>query len=325
MNKCPVCGGRDVTLIARNVKENLGLLGCTYAFIRCLDCGVISQWPQPSEGILAHYYQLIESKQQVWYASAQGQIFLAKVESRGRHRHPLLKQVIRFFLAGEQLYPYWHLLRTGSIVDLGAGSGGFCLEAGRRKLTVVGVEQSGVSVDLARRYGVSMIKADLASSSVRDLVASASNVVMNHVFEHIQSPTDFLSDLRSSMSPNARLILMIPNPDSIWRFVFGRRWYGWDPPVHVHHYSAKVLQNILQKAGFDIVVLRSVGRSDSLATAIGQVGVSPARFRLLLKALMIPIMPLVALIGLGPELLCVATVRSAGSALTCSGDDDTET
>lgn len=305
-----------MSLAACNVGENLGLLGKHYQYIYCKTCYIISQHPLPSGDLLSTYYGLIDAKQREWYASAQGQFFLEKAKNRQHSQEPLWKRWIRSLVAtGELLYPYWHQLNPGPVVDLGAGSGGFCLEASNRGFSVTGIEQSEGSVLLAQQFGIDLIQADLASPEARRLIASASNVVMNHVFEHVLNPIVFLSDLKSSMATDALLILLIPNPNSIWRFAFGRRWYGWDPPVHVHHYSTKGLKKTLQRVGFEVLELRSIRRNDSLAAALNQVGINPGRLRLLLRVLMIPIMPILAWAGLGPELLCVAKV---GSALPCA-------
>lgn len=318
--QCPVCGSNDIRLAACKVGENLGLLGKRYQYIYCKRCYIISQYPLTSGSLLGTYYGLIDARQRDWYASVQGQLFLEKAKRRQHCQEPLLKKLIRSLAAaGEQLYPYWHQLKPGPVVDLGAGSGGFCLEASKRGFSVTGIEQSKVSVQLAKQSGIGLIQADLASPEARRLIASASNVVMNHVFEHVLNPITFLSDLKSSMAPDASLILLIPNPNSIWRFAFGRRWYGWDPPVHVHHYSIKALKKTLQRVGFEVLELRSIRRNDSLAAALNQVGINPGRLRLLLRGLMIPIMPILAWAGLGPELLCVAKVGSALPSADGSG------
>ncbi len=317
IRRCPICGSTKTKMVASNVEENLGLLGESYEYRRCRACNVVSQQPPPQGDLLSSYYQLIDNKQRAWSSSAQGQALLSKIQARMQHRDSLPLRLIRFLATGgEQLYPYWRHLKPGSIVDLGAGSGGFCLEAGQRGWSVSGIEQSQASVQLARQMGLQLIHADLASPHSCQLIEAASNVVMNHVFEHISDPICFLQTLMSSMTPGSRLVLLIPNPNSIWRILFGQHWYGWDPPVHVHHYSTRALRKILVSVGFSILELHSIRRSDSLAVALNQIGIRPGRLRFVLRALMVPIMPLLAWAGLGPELICVAEVAPARPGLS---------
>lgn len=318
MKQCPICGNLKTKAIASNVGENLGLIGGRYCYLRCEACKVISQQPLPASDLLSKYYTLIDQRQQAWQAT-EGAITPFKNKTRHRHRDSLLMWLVRSIAtAGEQLYPYWHQLKPGSILDLGAGSGGFCLEASQRGWRVIGIEQSRVSVEQARYMGFDLIETDLASPEASQLIASATNVVMNHVFEHVLDPIGFLRMLRSTIVPGSRFILLIPNPNSIWRLVFGRHWYGWDPPVHVHHYSDRALKKMLEIAGFSVLKVSSVRRNDSLSTALSQIGIKPGFLRFALRALMIPLMPFFAWAGLGPELLCIADAKPALADLAWS-------
>jgi len=322
-NRCPVCGRAPVAIIASGVKENLALAGKRYRYVRCTICGIISQDPLPSPDFLGHYYKLIDNQQLCWQQSAPGKTLLAKQKERLKwSRSPLVQWLQLIASAGERLYPYWHLLKPGLVVDLGAGSAGFCLEAKQKGWHVAGIEQSSVSVDQARQMGFELIQADLASAQARQLISSADNVVLNHVLEHVLSPADFIESLSNLMKPGARLVFLIPNPNSIWRFIFGLNWYGWDPPVHVHHYSAKALRNAVERFGFTVLELRSIRRNDSLATALDHVGIRVGRLRFLCRVLMIPIMPLLAWAGFGPELLCVANLSSISSARRVGSADN---
>lgn len=76
--------------------------------------------------------------------------------------------------------------------------------------------------------------------------------------------------------------------------------------MHVHHYSSLALRRLLRRSGFDIIQLRSIRRSDSLAHALEACGLRFGRFRIFLRLLLLPVMPLLSLLGFGPELLCVA-------------------
>ena len=306
---CPLCKSKNTKLCASKCKANLELTDNYYSYVQCQDCQIITQMPIPSEEALSKYYQLIDEGQQRYWSTPEGEAFLAKIQRLQAKIPSKFRGLIRYLTcAGEDLYPYWHHLKQGSIVDLGAGSASFCLEARRRGWDIKGLEQSPGSVALANQLGFHLIEADIASEQAIHIIANADNVILNHVFEHVVDPISFLQMLRGEMKKGARLILLIPNPNSLWRYVFGHRWYGWDPPVHVHHYSAAALQQIIQSHGFQPIQIRSIRRNDSLTTALNAVGVDVGRLRFLLRILLIPVMPVLAWIGLGPELLCVAEV-----------------
>jgi len=306
---CPVCKSKKVKIFVSSCRENLNLTGRSYDYISCLDCHVLSQAPFPSREILGYYYQLIDQSQQRRWMSPQGKAFLAKIKRLHRKNASQFFSLMRkLTIAGEEQYPYWQWLNRGSIVDLGAGSAGFCIEARNRGWRVQGIEQSRVSIELAYQLGFDLIEADLESDQAKRLVAHADNIVLNHVFEHVVDPGAFLRSLRANMKMGSKLIVLIPNPNSVWRIVFGRRWYGWDPPVHVHHYSALALKLIMQRNGFDIVHIKSIRRHDSLSAALSSIGIHVGFMRFVLRVLMVPLMPVFSLIGVGPELMCVVQV-----------------
>lgn len=307
---CPVCGSFALGIVARACRENLDLSRRSYYFYACNVCDVISQLPLPSSGFLSAYYDSIDACQSACWSSDDGQRFKLKIARRARQSLAvsLLHRMLR---AGEEPYPYWSNLNRGLVVDLGAGSGDFCLAAMQRGIAAEGLEQSVHSIELAASKGIQLHKADLRSEVSKRLAREADNVVLNHVFEHVDNPAEYLKNLSLQMKSGARLVILIPNPNSLWRFLCGSRWYGWDPPVHLHHYPAPALKALLENSGFTVRILKSVGRIDSFAKALESLNLPVKRFRWLLSLLMIPVMPFIAWLGFGPELLCVAE-RLAG-------------
>ena len=68
------------------------------------------------------------------------------------------------------------------------------------------------------------------------------------------------------------MVIVIPNSNSIWRYIFREKWYGWDPPVHVHLYNQKSLKIIMNKLGYKIEHLSSLNKIDALASSFNSIG-----------------------------------------------------
>ena len=135
------------------------------------------------------------------------------------------------------------------------------------------------------------------------------NIILNHVFEHILEPYNFLSILRKNISNHTKIIIFIPNANSIWRFVFKEKWYGWDPPIHVHLYNKKSLEIIVNNAGFKVEYLSSINRIDSFYAALIHSGNNPKNLKLFLRLIMFPIQPFLKICNLAPELLCIISKK----------------
>jgi SAM-dependent methyltransferase len=124
-------------------------------------------------------------------------------------------------------------------VDFGCGGGDLlrALECSGR----IGVEINPIARQHASGMGIDCY-ADLAK--IPDEVADV--VISNHALEHIPCPIEALRQLRCKLKPDGILALSVPIDD--WR---SQRSY--DPDDRNHHlytWTAQLLGNLLQEAGF---------------------------------------------------------------------------
>ena len=85
-----------------------------------------------------------------------------------------------------------------------------------------------------------MVASDI-NSKISKKYASKVDIIhpMNHVFEHIIEPYNFLSNLRKNITKNAKVVILMPNSNSIWRYIFKRKMVWIDPPILVHLYRRR--------------------------------------------------------------------------------------
>ena len=155
-----------------------------------------------------------------------------------------------------------------------------------------------------------MIATDISSKLSMKYASVVDNVVLNHVFEHIIEPYKFLSNLRKNISNNTKVVIFIPNANSIWRYVFKEKWYGWDPPIHVHLYNKRALEIITNNAGFKVEYLSSINRIDAFYAALKHSGKNNlVNLKFILRIIIFPIQPLLKMFNLAPEFLCIISKK----------------
>jgi SAM-dependent methyltransferase len=140
-----------------------------------------------------------------------------------------------------------HVHPDDALVEFGCGTGYlFDLLAAREK---VGIEVNSVA------------RADAASRGLRVVeradelpAASADVVISNHALEHTLAPLHELRDLRRVLKPGARLVLWLPLDD--WRTE--RRVDVTDVNHHLYTWTPKLLGNLLDEAGFEVLECRVV-------------------------------------------------------------------
>ena len=157
--------------------------------------------------------------------------------------------------------------RGSRILDVGAGIGTFLAIARTGGWQVAGTEVSTSARRLAQeRYGVELM---YGQAEDLHLPAEAFDVVtLWHVLEHVPSPSRLLRAVHTALVPGGCLIIAVPNDsDGVMvpnrlkarlKAVLGRphpqrpRYERLGPgsEIHLSHFTAPVLQRLLNKEGF---------------------------------------------------------------------------
>ncbi len=306
---CPICKKSNFIKLVSNCKENIRLTEKSYSYGECLDCKVISLFPTPDIKTISNHYNFLNKEKEKNISNKKIVNLLFKIKDHYQNKKNFkntLRNILKF---GEEDFPYLNMIRGRKILDLGAGNGFFSLAAKEKGFDVISIEQNKSSINFAKRIGVKMIESDINSKLSMQYASEVDYVTLNHVFEHILNPYNFLSILHKNISNNTKVIIFIPNVNSIWRYVFKEKWYGWDPPIHVHLYNKQALEIIINNAGFKVEYLSSINRIDSLYAAILHSGKNIVNLKLILRFIIYPIQPFLKLFNLAPELVCIISKK----------------
>ena len=142
-------------------------------------------------------------------------------------------------------------VRTGRLLDVGAAGGAFVLEAGGAGFEATGVEPAPAFAAHAR----DVLGVDVRDGRVEDLELHPGTLdvaTMWHVLEHVPAPRRTLAALRALLRPGGRLVLEVPNLESVAARRMGRAWTHLDPEVHVSQFTPSTLRALLGRAGFEV-------------------------------------------------------------------------
>lgn len=82
-------------------------------------------------------------------------------------------------------------------------------------------------------------------------------VTLAQVLEHVYEPVDLLAGIYKVLRPGGLLILTTPNVAGLGAKLWGKKWIHWHAPYHVHLYTPKALQGLLEQNGFTRRSLRT--------------------------------------------------------------------
>lgn len=103
-------------------------------------------------------------------------------------------------------------------------------------------------------YGREAYDLKIIECSIEDFKTSQhfDAVTMFHVIEHVPEPVKALEHIRSFMSNNGVLLLIVPNTKSLGARLFKEK-YDWNAPHHVSFFSPKSIVSVLSKTGFEVL------------------------------------------------------------------------
>lgn len=132
-------------------------------------------------------------------------------------------------------------------IDVGAGDGGFLQTVNARKRVGVEISSSGRKImqqnDLDTLTDKQFLKARGLNADV---------ISFWHVFEHVEKPWGYLESAKRNLNKNGKIIIGIPNIDSL-EFKFAKEyWFHLQPQFHFWHFTPKSFQKLLDKTGFNI-------------------------------------------------------------------------
>src|SRR5262249_4902570 len=152
----------------------------------------------------------------------------------------------------------WH--GRGRLLDFGCGGGSFLQRMHRQGWRVLGLDTSALTVDTIRRH--LNLPALAGTLPHPDLRPGAFDVItMWHALEHVHAPLAGLREAHRLLAPGGKLLVAVPNIDSLPFRWFGSAWFGLDLPRHLTHFTPGTLQLMLERAGFVAGPVRMVRHS----------------------------------------------------------------
>ncbi len=146
----------------------------------------------------------------------------------------------------------------GLMLDIGAATGFFLGLARDRGWEVLGLEASAHAAAVANSKGL-----DVRAGTLEEGVfpqASFKAITMWDVIEHMDDPGPILERVAGLLEPNGVLAINTPDSGSLLATVAGTRWHLVVPPEHLNLFSRRSLRLLLEKRGFEILQLTTIGK-----------------------------------------------------------------
>jgi 2-polyprenyl-3-methyl-5-hydroxy-6-metoxy-1,4-benzoquinol methylase len=234
---CECCGSDDHSPIARKRGHVLH---------RCRGCGVLFVFPQPTAEELAALYR----KSSGYFATAGTDLSSVRASSA----HWLENALLKGGVAG------------GRFLDVGCANGALMYAMRGLGWTVSGVDVNGDAVDIATSNGLDARVGTLESAGF--VPESFDVVCLGDVIEHVPSPRRVCAEVHRILRPGGVIVLRTPNAECGYaaitlaaaRLLGARSWAHAEAPYHLHEFTPRSLERMLDSTGFDVAWNRCEGR-----------------------------------------------------------------
>lgn len=141
-------------------------------------------------------------------------------------------------------------LKTGNVLDIGAGTGYFA-----RTMKAAGWAITALEPDVTARK-LAFEKDGLQLQDANNLYYLDANqfdaITLWHVLEHVHDLQGYMGKFYEVLKPSGKLIIAVPNYTSADAKYYAEHWAAYDVPRHLYHFSPQSMYKLAKLKGFTV-------------------------------------------------------------------------
>lgn len=153
--------------------------------------------------------------------------------------------------------------------ELGCATGRYLQRLQRIGWKVTGVEPGIVPAATARDAGLDVHCGTLDSCAMPAAEFDLATAWL--VLEHVPDCRHTLMQLFAILKPGGQLLISIPNAGCWEPRVFGRHWYVWELPRHLHYFTPDSIRRLLTECGYTSI---RITHQRTMLNVVGSLGMS---------------------------------------------------
>ena len=233
IKKCPICNSNSIKLYLRS--KDFSVSKEEFCIVKCSDCEFHFTNPRPEDNDLWKYYV---SDHYISHNNANNSIFEKTY------------QIVRKFAVIRKYSLITRMIKRGSILDIGCGTGDFLSKCKRNKWDTMGIEPN----DIARNKAIENHDLTVEKSTNLESFSRKFDIItMWHVLEHVTELNTTVAEFKRLLSNNGKVIIAVPNLKSFDCSYYKKYWAGYDLPIHLYHFTKNSITKLFKKHGFSLL------------------------------------------------------------------------
>ena len=171
--------------------------------------------------------------------------YISHTDSKNSFTDKLYQQIKKIMLKKKLGWIQDYFPNKGKLLDIGAGTGEFLLQAKKQGWKVKGIEPDDHARLLAKKKGIKLV-----SDSANFKAEKFDVITMWHVFEHVYDLKNQIIELEQLLKKNGLLIIAVPNYKSYDASYYKEFWAAFDVPRHLWHFSHRSFKQLFAGTTF---------------------------------------------------------------------------
>lgn len=140
--------------------------------------------------------------------------------------------------------------KSGSLLDIGAGTGAFASTMKKNGWHVTGLEPDATArANAKKEFNIDLLSTDELFNLEKN---SFDAITLWHVLEHVHGLHSYIEKFYELLKPDGCLIIAVPNYTSYDATEYSGAWAAYDVPRHLYHFSPKSMHRLLQQHNFKL-------------------------------------------------------------------------
>jgi len=204
-----------------------------WQLVKCRRCGLVYLNPRPSEKEMQKKYNRKYYQRGIFNENGTEKGIAKEMKKRSGRVDEILRVSKK---------------KKGKLLDIGCGPGFFIALMKKKGWEVKGLDLSGWAVDFAReKLGLDVYQGRIEEIEFKE---KFDVITMYHLLEHLPDPLGSLKRVSKIITDNGILVIKGPNFASFDRIWHGKKWWSYDLPFHLYHFTPKTYCLLIKKAGF---------------------------------------------------------------------------
>jgi len=232
-NACPLCSSENISFHLE-CRDHF-LSGESYSLFKCSSCRFVFTQDYPGQEEMGKYYESDD--------------YLSHNDNSGGFSDRIYQFVRNIMLLRKRaIIKNITALKTGTILDIGSGSGYFAAAMKNAGWRVKGIELN----EKARNLSVNKFVLDVIDPKDIATLKSASFdcITLWHVLEHLHEPYRYYAEIMRLLKPGGICVTALPNCNSYDAQYYMEYWAAYDVPRHLWHFTPSSFSIFAEKTGF---------------------------------------------------------------------------